>query len=269
MMEAERKSRMKTGWLDSHCHIVDKAFENEEEDLIRRAEEAGVVQFLVMATTIEEGYKALKLKEKHENVDIAVGLHPENANDYTEEDLLKLRELLLSGQFSVLGEIGLDYYWVKDNKEKQKWLFERQIDLANEFQLPISIHCRDAISDTYQILKEHPNQKAGVMHCYSSSVEMAYEFIKLGYFISLGGPVTFKNAVTPKEVAARVPLEWLLTETDSPYLTPVPFRGKRNEPMYVKYTAQTICSLRNEEEEAFQKQILSNYYRMVNRDEAN
>ena len=256
---------MKTGWLDSHCHLVDKAYENEMDAVIQRALDAGVVRFLVMATNLEEGRKARELKKRYDCIDIAVGFHPEDANNITEEDLNELEALLATGEFDALGEIGLDYYWVSDNKDKQKWLLESQIDLANKYALPISIHSRDAIQDTYQILKNHPNRLGGVMHCYSSSVEMAREFIRIGYYISLGGPVTFKNAVTPKEVAAAVPLEFLLTETDSPYLTPAPFRGKRNEPMYVLYTAKAIAQIRQMEEEELKIAVRNNYERFLHR----
>ena len=207
--------------------------------------------------------KAIEIKKMHPEVDLAVGFHPENANETTDEGLNALEELLKTGQFCVLGEIGLDYYWVSDNKEKQKELFMKQIDLANKYDLPISIHMRDATQDTYQILKEHPCHRAGIMHCYSSSYEMAVEFMKLGYYISLGGPVTFKNSVTPKEVAAKVPLDRLLTETDCPYMTPVPFRGKRNEPMYVTYTADTIAELRNISKEELKGAVMENYKRLI------
>lgn len=254
---------MSTGYLDSHCHIADAAYENETEEVIQRAKDAGVERFLIMCVTLDEARKAIEIKKMHPEVDLAFGFHPENANETTDEDLIALEALLKTGQFCVLGEIGLDYYWVSDNKEKQKELFMKQIDLANKFDLPISIHMRDATQDTYQILKEHPCHRAGIMHCYSSSYEMAVEFMKLGYYISLGGPVTFKNSVTPKEVAAKVPLDRLFTETDCPYMTPVPFRGKRNEPMYVTYTADAIAELRNISKEELKEAVMENYKRLI------
>lgn len=256
---------MNTGYLDSHCHIADAAYENETEDVIQRAKDAGVDRFLIMCCTLEEAQKAVEIQKTHPEVDLAVGFHPENANEITEEDLQKLEEYLKTGKFAVLGEIGLDYYWVSDNKDKQKELFIRQIDLANQYGLPISIHMREATQDTYQILKEHPCKKVGIMHCYSSSYEMAVEFMKLGYYISLGGPVTFKNSVTPKEVAAKVPLDCLLTETDCPYMTPVPFRGKRNEPMYVTYTADKIAELREISSEELREAVMRNYNTLLSR----
>jgi len=254
-----------SGYLDSHCHIADIAYENEVNEVIQRAKEAGVERFLIICCSLEDAERALKIKKEYDCVDLAVGFHPENANEITEDDLIKLEELLRSGEFCVLGEIGLDYHWVSDNKEKQQELFIRQIELANKYDLPISIHMRDATQDTYNLLKEHPCKRAGIMHCYSSSYEMAVEFMKLGYYISLGGPVTFKNSVQPKEVARRIPEKYLLTETDCPYMTPAPFRGKRNEPMYVRYTADAIADLREIETEQLKQIVMENYKRLIHK----
>ena len=156
---------------------------------------------------------------------------------------MKLEDFINSNKVYAIGECGLDYYWVKDNIDKQKWLFNEQIKLAIKYNLPLVIHCRDAIADVYDILKVYKGQVRFVMHCYSGSVEMAREFVKLGGHISLGGPVTFKNAKAPKEVAMDVPLERLLIETDCPYLAPTPYRGKRNEPAYVRNILNEIALL--------------------------
>ena len=156
-----------------------------------------------------------------------------------------------------VGEIGLDYHWYKDTKEKQKELFIKQIKIANDLNKPIIVHAREALADTYEILKKYPCR--GVLHCYSGSSELAKEFVKLGYYISIGGPITFKNTKEPLEVVKSVPLDKLLIETDSPYLTPVPNRGKRNEPSNVVYTATKIMDTIGVDKETFLKQINVNY----------
>ena len=161
-----------------------------------------------------------------------------------------------------IGECGLDYYWTKDNMEYQKALFKGQIELSIKYNLPIIIHMRDASSDTYELLKEYKGKIKGVMHCYSGSLEMANEFIKLGLHISLGGPVTFKNAKEPKAVAGNIPLDKLLIETDCPYLAPTPYRGKRNESSYVKNVLIEIAGLRNIEVEELEKITEENSIRL-------
>ena len=159
-----------------------------------------------------------------------------------------------------IGEIGLDYHWNKENKERQKEIFSRQLILAQKLHKPVIVHSRDAIQDTYDLMKEYRNE--GVMHCYSDSAEMAKEFVKLGYYISISGTVTWKNAREPLEVIRNVPLDRLLIETDCPYLTPVPKRGTRNEPSYVVYTGKKICEELGIDEEEFKKQLNENYHRL-------
>lgn len=184
---------------------------------------------------------------------------PSDLRDFTEEDWHKLETLVYNENVTAVGEIGLDYYWDKDNHPQQQAAFIRQIELANRVNKPILVHSRDAINDTLTLLREHPAARRGIIHCFSSSREMAREFVKLGYTIGLGGPVTFKNAKTPKEVAADVDLAHLQIETDCPYLTPVPYRGKRNEPMYLPLTAKTILELRGMEEETLKQSLWDNY----------
>ena len=165
----------------------------------------------------------------------------------------------------LIGEIGLDFYWDKDpeHHKQQEELFIKQINWANQLNKPISIHMRDASKKTYDLLKTHLVKRGGVMHCYSGSVEMAREFIKLGYYISLAGPVTFKNAHIPKDVAREIPLEWLLIETDSPYLAPHPLRGKRNESSYVVETAKVIAEIRGIPLEDLESSLETNYKRLI------
>lgn len=247
------------GWLDSHCHIFSEEYQDCFEEILQRAKENQVVQMLGICCTIEECERALAMEQRKE-IDIAVGFHPSDIK--FECSWNRLEELIRNPRIVAVGEIGLDYYWDKDNKEQQKEAFIRQIKLANEVNKPIIVHSRDAMQDTIEILRNYPCPKKGIIHCYSGSVESAEILLKLGYMISFAGPVTFKKSVTPKEVAAMIPLDRILTETDCPYLTPEPYRGKRNEPGYVLYTAKKICELKNMDEETFQRACLTNYQRL-------
>ena len=230
--------------IDTHAHIFDDAFNDDRELVIERIIENNINKVIIVGFSKETNLKALELAEKHSFFYPTIGYHPSEANDIDDRDLLLLEKMVSENNVYAIGECGLDYYWVKDNKEKQKWLFTKQIELAIKYNLPLVIHCRDAINDVYQILKEYKGKVKFVMHCYSGSKEMALEFIKLGGYISLGGPVTFKNAKEPKEVAATVPLDKLLIETDCPYLAPHPYRGKRNESSYVRLVLEEIARLR-------------------------
>ena len=230
--------------IDTHAHIFDEAFNEDREEVINRIMEANIDKVMIVGFSKETNVLALELAKKHSFIYPTVGYHPSEANDITDSDIIELEELINSNKVYAIGECGLDYYWVKDNIDKQKWLFNEQIKLAIKYNLPLVIHCRDAVADVYDILKGYKGQVRFVMHCYSGSVEMAREFVKLGGYISLGGPVTFKNAKAPKEVAVDVPLERLLIETDCPYLAPTPYRGKRNEPAYVRNVLNEIALLR-------------------------
>lgn len=253
---------MEYGWIDTHCHITDSIFESELDDLMARCKENQVVRLLNVATDISQAIKSREYAQKYSNIDLAVGFHPEDADKITDKEYADLESELQSGKYIALGEIGLDYYWHNDNKDQQKELFIRQIELANKYNLPVLIHTRDAMQDTFDILKEHRVTRGGILHCYGGSLEMAKEYIKLGYMIAFGGVVTFKNSVTPKEVSKALPLEVLLTETDCPYMTPVPYRGKRNEPMYVRYTGEYIAQLKEITNEKLQKAVIENYQRL-------
>ncbi len=244
------------GWLDSHCHIFSEEYQDCFEEVVARAKANQVVQMLGICCTIEECERALAMERKEE-IDIAVGFHPSDIKH--ECNWSRLEELVQDPRIVAVGEIGLDYYWDKDNKLQQQEAFVRQIELANRVEKPIIVHSRDAMLDTIEILTKHPCHKKGIIHCYSGSVESAKILLKLGYTISFAGPVTFKKSVTPKEVAAMIPLDRILTETDCPYMTPEPYRGKRNEPCYVPFTAKKICELKNLDEETFQKACLDNY----------
>ena len=230
--------------IDTHAHIFDAQFDEDRIDVINRLIEAKIKKAVVVGFSKETNVLALNLAKEHAFLYPTAGLHPSEANEITESDILDLEKFINDNKVYAIGECGLDYYWVNDNKEKQKWLFTEQIKLAIKYDLPLIIHCRDAVADVYEILKEYKGKLRFVMHCYSGSSEMAVEFVKLGGMISLGGPVTFKNAKAPKEVAKTVPLDRLLIETDCPYLAPHPNRGKRNEPSYVRLVLNEIAALR-------------------------
>ena len=230
--------------IDTHAHIFDAQFDEDRIDVINRLIEAKIKKAVVVGFSKETNVLALNLAKEHAFLYPTAGLHPSEANEITESDILDLEKFINDNKVYAIGECGLDYYWVNDNKEKQKWLFTEQIKLAIKYDLPLIIHCRDAVADVYEILEEYKGKLRFVMHCYSGSSEMAVEFVKLGGMISLGGPVTFKNAKAPKEVAKIVPLDKLLIETDCPYLAPHPNRGKRNEPSYVRLVLNEIATLR-------------------------
>ncbi len=230
--------------IDTHCHLNSHKFKDNYEDVIKRALDNDVKVMIVVGFDHETNAKAIELAEKYPFIYATVGFHPTDAKDIKEKDFEKLIPLLKHEKVVAIGECGLDFYWDKDHIEKQIKVFERQIELSLEYDLPLIIHMRDASEATYNVLSEYENLK-GIMHCYSGSKEMSEMFVNLGLHISLGGPVTFKNGHKPKSVAEMVPLERLLVETDSPYLSPHPFRGKTNEPAKVKLIAEEIARIRN------------------------
>lgn len=233
--------------FDTHAHLNDEAFDQDREELIRNLQNDGIELVMIPGADPKSSKEAVELAEKYENLYAAVGTHPHDAETFTDEDLEMYRDLCKKEKVLAVGEIGLDYYYDNSPRDIQKEVFIKQLELAEEEKLPVIIHSRDAIEDTYDILKAFEGRVKGIIHCYSSSYEMAEKFIALGYYISLGGPVTFKNAKTPKIVAEKVDINWLLIETDSPYLAPHPMRGKRNEPKYTRYVAEQIAILKGME----------------------
>jgi len=231
--------------FDTHVHLNAEQFNDDLQEVIDRAIAEGVTNMVVVGFDELTIKKAIELAEEYDFIHASVGWHPVDAIDMTPEHLDWLKELASHPKVVALGEMGLDYYWDKSPKEIQKEVFRKQIRLAREVKLPIIIHNRDATADIVEILKEeNAGEVGGIMHCYSGSVETALECIDMNFYISLGGPVTFKNAKKPKEVAESIPLDRLLVETDCPYLTPHPYRGKRNEPAYVKLIAEEIAGLK-------------------------
>lgn len=231
--------------FDTHAHLNAHQFAEDEAEVIKRAQEAGVSNMVVVGFDKETIQSAIRIAETYDFIYAAIGWHPVDAIDMKEEDLKWMEELANHPKVVALGEMGLDYYWDKSPKEVQQEVFRKQIRLAKKVKLPIIIHNREATQDIITILKEEgAAEVGGIMHCFSGSVETAKECIAMNFLISLGGPVTFKNAKKPKEVASEVPLEKLLIETDCPYLAPHPYRGKRNEPAYVKLVAEQIAELK-------------------------
>ena len=229
--------------IDTHTHI--NMIEGLGiDEVIQNALNSGVEKLLVPSAYPKDIEEVMKLIQKYDNVYGMLGVHPSEVKDWTDDLADKIKEYSKNPKIIAIGEIGLDYYWDKSFNDLQKEIFIKQIKLANELNLPISIHDREAHKDTFDILKEYNKGSKIVMHCFSGSVEFAKECIKEGWYIALGGVVTFKNAVKTKEVAKEIPLEYLLLETDAPYLTPVPFRGQENQPAYVKYVAEEIAKIR-------------------------
>lgn len=252
------------GWIDSHAHLTSEDYDLDRDETIARAKAAGLNKILLIGCGVENSKQAIALAESDDLFDVAVGFHPQEIEEMNDESWEEMLKLWRHPKIVAIGEIGLDHYWheAPEHRELQRVAFLKQIDLANQLDLPILIHTRDATQETFEILKNHPCFRAGIMHCYSGSVEMAREFIKLGYVISLAGPVTFKNAVVPKEVAKQIPLESLLIETDSPYLTPMPFRGKRNESSYVIHVGEEICRLKEINVATLQDAMSVTYHRL-------
>lgn len=230
--------------IDSHAHLDDKQFNYDRDSIIKDLRENYIAYFINPASDMESSKNSLELSDKYEFIFSAVGVHPHEAEDFTDEMLVELKEMARNKKVVAIGEIGLDYYYDNSPRDIQKDVFRRQMELAKELNLPVIIHSRDAYGDTFDILNEFKGEVIGVMHCYSGSIEMAERYMSLGYYISFAGPVTFKNATNVKDTATKVPMDRMLIETDSPYLTPTPNRGKRNEPKYVKYVAETIANLR-------------------------
>ena len=231
--------------IDTHTHIDMENFADRFDEVMQTAKDYGVEKVVIPGVEPSGFDRIIKLCEEYPDVYGAVGVHPEELNSYNEEAESRIKELLKHKKIIAIGEIGLDYYWDKSQIEKQKEIFERQILIAKQAQKPILVHDREAHPDSFEILKKTNAAETGVvMHCFSGSPEFAQQCINEGFYIALGGVVTFKNAKKVKEVAKTVPLDKLLLETDAPYMTPVPFRGKENQPAYVKFVAEEIAKLR-------------------------
>ena len=251
--------------IDTHCHLNDEQLYQDLDNVISRALQTGVDKMIVIGWDKASSELAIKLAEQYPFIYACVGFHPENLDGIDEKTLYEVLNLSSHPKVVGIGEIGLDYHWEKDptKREIQKEFFIKQIEYANKVGLPISVHNREAFQDTLNILKEH-KPIGGVMHCYAGSVENIHDIINLNMYIGLGGPVTFKNAKTPKEVAAEVPLERLVLETDSPYLSPHPLRGTVNEPSNIILIADEIANLRNMSKKHLLEVVYDNSCKLFN-----
>lgn len=248
-------------YIDTHCHLNDENLFDKRDSLIQRAFDNQVNYIFVVGYDLPSSIKALQIAEEYPQVFALIGIHPTEASKINKVDLDKFESYLSTSKKVIgIGEIGLDYYWQKEEVEHQlqKDLFIYQINLANKYHLPISIHCRDAFEDTLKILQNHPALYQGVMHCYSGPSSMVDDFIQAGMYISFAGPITFKKAFDAREALNKTPLERLLFETDSPYLSPMPFRGKENEPDFVRYVYQKGSEEKKITLPQLQKQIILN-----------
>ena len=250
--------------IDSHCHINDPSFKDYPEEYINLAKSAGIAEFLVVGYDEKSSRIAVDISKKFPECFAAVGIHPSDVKRMKKGDLESIQELAKNERVLAIGEIGLDYYWDKEKEiqDQQKDFFIKQIDIANKLNKPISIHCRDAYEDCYEILKSHPVKKGGVMHCYGGSPEMARMFIKLGFVLGFGGTLTFKNARKPKEVLESISDKDFILETDAPYLAPDPYRGKQNHSKYLYLVRDKIAELKNVSTEEVDCQSTENFNRI-------
>jgi TatD DNase family protein len=250
--------------IDSHAHLDMEDFDPDRDTVIQRARSGGVDRIVTIGIDLASSIKAIEIANKYELIYATVGYHPHNAKEAEVRDLEKLRALASQPRVVAWGEIGLDFFRRYAPPDKQVQAFERQLDMAFEQGLPVIIHDREAHADLLRILRSRKRQYRGVIHCFSGTYDLAMALIELGFYISFPGTVTYKNAVATQTAASRIPLDRLLVETDCPYLTPVPFRGKRNEPLFVKHTAEKIALLRQLEFEQLAEATSANTIRLFN-----
>lgn len=246
--------------IDTHSHLV---YDNVKTDeILKNMQDDKLEKIVTVGVDVENSIESQKLAESNKNVYCVVGIHPEYASEATDEDIKKIDELATKNKVVGIGEIGLDYHYTQDNIEKQKDIFIKQIKIANKHGLPVCIHTRDAKEDTYEILKNNQEylKNGGVMHCYSYDNEYAKKFIDLGFYISFAGNFTYKKNVS--ELIKDLPIDKIVVETDSPFLTPVPFRGKTNEPKFIHYTAQKIADELKMDLDLLEEKLLTNTYKL-------
>ena len=245
--------------FESHAHLDDIAFEDDREELITQIKEAGISHIMNISAGLTSARTSLELANKYDFIYTTIGVHPSETGELNEENFRQLKELLKNEKVKAIGEIGLDYYWQEPERHMQEYWFRKQINLAHEVGLPLVIHSRDAAADTYRMMKEEGADKLkGVIHCYSYTKETARDFLKWNYYFGIGGVVTFQNAKKLKEAVEYIPLENIILETDSPYLAPVPHRGKRNTPLNLPLVVKAIAELKNVSEEKVMEQTSIN-----------
>lgn len=246
--------------FETHAHYDDERFDEDREQLLESFALNGIEYVINVSANLKSVESSIALAERYDFMYTSVGVHPSDIHELTRDTFLWLQEQAKHKKVVAIGEIGLDYYWDKEKDVQllqKKWFIE-QIKMANEKKLPLIIHSRDAANDTMQILKEYDARKKGVIHCYSYSPEMAKEYVKLGYYLGIGGVVTFKNAKKLKETVEQIPLDYLLLETDSPYMAPEPNRGKRNSSLYLPYVAEEIAKIKQIEVDEVIEQTKTN-----------
>ncbi len=231
--------------IDSHAHLDDSAFQEDREELILKLREHKISHVMNISASLESARTSLALAKKYDFIYTSMGIHPCETKELTEENFKEIIGYLSEEKVKAVGEIGLDYYWNEPEKKIQEYWFRKQLRLAHEYQLPVIIHSRDAASDTYHIMKEEQSADLkGVINCYSYTKETARDYLNWGYYFGIGGVITFQNAKKLKEAVEYIPLEHIVLETDSPYLSPTPYRGKRNSPLNLPLIAQAIADLK-------------------------
>lgn len=230
--------------FESHAHYDDEQFDGDRKELLNSMQENGIGTIINVGATFQSCKEVVQLAQEYPFIYAAVGVHPDEVGELDEEKFAYLKTQCQNEKVVAVGEIGLDYYWDNESHEVQKKWFQKQLELARELDLPVIIHSRDAAADTLEVVQKHAKGLSGVIHCFSYSKEMAQEYVKMGFYIGVGGVVTFKNSKKLKEIVAEIPLEKILLETDSPYLAPTPNRGKRNSSLNIPYIAQEIADLK-------------------------
>lgn len=254
--------------FETHAHYDDSRFDDDREELLKKVHDSGVSPIINVGASIESTGTTLELAKTHDYIYAAVGVHPSDISGLNEDSFEWLREQTNYAKTVAIGEIGLDYYWDKEPvvQEAQRYWFGRQLDLAKETGLPVIIHSRDAAEDTMQVMKEHKAQEIpGVIHCYSYSRELAGEFVKMGYFIGVGGVVTFKNARKLVETVEAIPMEHILLETDCPYMAPEPHRGSRNDSSNIPFVIEKIAQIKGISAAEVERITEENAYRLFTR----
>lgn len=244
--------------IDTHAHYDDKQFDTDRDELLKQMESSGIGLIVNAGSTLESWEKIRKLTEEYPFMYGAVGIHPDDAGTLTEEHMDRMEQLLELEKIVAVGEIGLDYYWDKESHDVQKKWFIRQLETARGKDMPVIIHSREAAADTMEIMRKYAEGMRAVIHCYSYSAEMAREYVEMGYYIGIGGVVTFKNAKKLKSVVETIPLTSVVLETDCPYLAPEPFRGKRNSSLYLPYVVRKVAELKGVSEEEVIRQTEEN-----------
>lgn len=255
---------MKNMIIDTHAHYDDEQFDPDRDEILKSMEAGGVGLIVNAASTIASWEKIRKLTEQYPFVYGSVGVHPDEVGTMDEEHFREMERRLDREKIVAVGEIGLDYYWDKESHDIQKEWFVRQLELARRKGMPVMIHSREAAADTFDIMRNHAEGMKAVIHCYSYSAEMAKEYVKMGYYIGVGGVVTFKNAKKLKQVVKEIPLGSIVLETDCPYLAPVPFRGRRNCSLYLSYVAETVAEIKGVTTEEVVRQTEKNARELYN-----